>query len=81
MPILTFLGWTPSGASAKAVLAFRKGKKGAFSGAPRRFPKLSTMPTVAVEMNSRGAARVAGVGVPCLISVPGAPGRPGHATP
>jgi hypothetical protein len=33
MPILTFLGVTPSGASAKAVFAFRKGKKGAFPGA------------------------------------------------
>ena len=44
MPILTFWGVTPSGASAKAVLAFRKGKKGAFSGAPGRVPKLSTIP-------------------------------------
>ena len=32
MPILTFWGVTPSGASARADLASRKGKKGAFSG-------------------------------------------------
>jgi hypothetical protein len=44
MPILTFWGVTPSGASARAVFAFRKGKKGAFSGAPERVPKLSTIP-------------------------------------
>ena len=43
MPILTFWGVTPSGASARAVLAFPKGKKGAFSGAPGRVPKLSTI--------------------------------------
>ena len=42
MPILTFCGVTPSGASARADFAFRKGKKGAFSGAPGRVPKLST---------------------------------------
>ena len=30
MPILTFWGVTPSGASARAVLPLRKGKKGAF---------------------------------------------------
>jgi hypothetical protein len=34
MPILTFWGVTPSGASARAVLACPKGKKGAFWGAP-----------------------------------------------
>jgi len=43
MPILTFWGWTPSGASARADLAFRNGKKGAFSGAPGRVKKLSTI--------------------------------------
>jgi len=43
MPILTFWGWTPSGGGARAVWASRKGKKGAFSGAPRRVPKLSTI--------------------------------------
>ena len=43
MPILTFWGVTPSGASARAVFAFRKGKKGAFSGAPERVQKLSTI--------------------------------------
>jgi len=32
MPILTFWLFTPLGASARAVFAFRKGKKGAFSG-------------------------------------------------
>ena len=45
MPILTFWGWTPSGASARAVFAFRKGKKGAFPGPPGRVPKLSTVST------------------------------------
>ena len=45
MPILTFGGVTPSGASARADLASRKGKKGAFSGAPGRFQKLSTIST------------------------------------
>ena len=43
MPILTFWGVNPSGASARADLACRKGKKGAFSGAPGRVPKLSTI--------------------------------------
>jgi hypothetical protein len=42
MPILTFWGWTPSGASARAVLAFRKGKKACFGGAKWRPEKLST---------------------------------------
>jgi len=32
MPILTFWWWTPSGASARAVSACPKGKKGAFWG-------------------------------------------------
>ena len=45
MPILTFWGVTPSGASARADFAFRKGKKGAFSGPPRRVQKLSTIST------------------------------------
>jgi len=35
MPILTFLGWTPSGASARAVFAFRKGQKPCFRGSKR----------------------------------------------
>jgi hypothetical protein len=44
MPILTFWALPPSGASARADFASRKGKKGAFSGAPERFQKLSTIP-------------------------------------
>jgi hypothetical protein len=44
MPILTFWGWTPSGASARAVFAFRKGKKARFGGAKWRLEKLSTIP-------------------------------------
>jgi hypothetical protein len=42
MPILTFGGVTPSGASARAVFAFRKGKKARFGGAKWRPEKLST---------------------------------------
>jgi len=42
MPILTFGGVIPSGASAKAVLASRRGKKGAFRGAKSPGQKLST---------------------------------------
>ena len=44
MPILTFWPVTPSGASAKADFAFRKGKKGAFRGAKSPGQKLSTIP-------------------------------------
>ena len=47
MPILTFWGVTPSGASARAVLAFRKGKKARFGGAKWRPEKLSTISTSA----------------------------------
>jgi len=43
MPILTFWGVTPSGASARAVLACRKGKKARFGGAKWRPEKLSTI--------------------------------------
>ncbi|MCX5675406.1 MAG: hypothetical protein NTX87_10410, partial [Planctomycetota bacterium] len=43
MPILTFWVVTPSGASAKAVFAFRKGKKAPFGGAKWRPEKLSTI--------------------------------------
>ena len=43
MPILTFWGLTPSGASARAVLAFRKGKKARFGGAKWPPEKLSTI--------------------------------------
>ena len=42
MPILTFGGVIPSGASARAVLASRRGKKGAFRGAKSPGQKLST---------------------------------------
>ena len=45
MPILTFWGLTPSGASARAVFAFRKGKKARFGGAKWRPEKLSTIST------------------------------------
>jgi hypothetical protein len=45
MPILTFWGVTPSGASARAVFAFRKGKKARFGGAKWRPEKLSTKST------------------------------------
>ena len=45
MPILTFFGWTPSGASARADFAFRKGKEGAFRGAKSPGQKLSTIST------------------------------------
>jgi hypothetical protein len=45
LPILTFWGWTPSGASARAVLVLRRGSKGAFSGPPGRVKKLSTIST------------------------------------
>jgi hypothetical protein len=44
MPILTFGGVTPSGASARAVFAFPKGKKARFGGAKWRPEKLSTIP-------------------------------------
>ena len=47
MPILTFWLFTPSGASAKAVLAFPKGKKARFRGAKWRPEKLSTIGTSA----------------------------------
>jgi len=40
MPILTFWGVTPSGASARADFAFPKGKKGAFSGRAGPLPKV-----------------------------------------
>ena len=50
MPILTFWGVTPSGASAKAVFAFPKGKKGAFSGAPGQIQKLSTICTAVLGL-------------------------------
>ena len=43
MPILTFGGVTPSGASARAVFAFRKGKKARFWRAKTRLEKLSTI--------------------------------------
>jgi hypothetical protein len=43
MPILTFWGVTPSGASARAVFAFRKGKKTGFRGTKWRAQKLSTI--------------------------------------
>ena len=43
MPILPFGGVTPSGASARAVLAFPKGKKTRFGGAKWRPEKLSTI--------------------------------------
>jgi hypothetical protein len=39
MPILTFWWVTPSGASARAVLACRKGKKARFRGAPDGQPQ------------------------------------------
>jgi len=42
MPILTFGGVTPSGASARAVLGFRKVKKRVFGGPKCRVEKLST---------------------------------------
>jgi len=45
MPILTFGGVTPSGASARADFAFRKGKKARFGGAKWRPEKLSTIST------------------------------------
>ena len=68
MPILTFWGWTPSGASARAVLASRKGKKGAFSGAPGQVPKVihsypqSRGSRAAVKPRRACPARVAGGG-------------------
>ena len=40
MPILTFWGWTPSGASARAIFAFPKGKKGAFSVCEKPYAKV-----------------------------------------
>ena len=43
MPILTFWGVTPSGASAKADFALRKGKKARFGGPKWRPEKLSTI--------------------------------------
>ena len=49
MPILTFCPSTPSGASARAVLAFRKGKKTRFGGAKWRPEKLSTFSTKAAS--------------------------------
>ena len=64
MPILTFCGWTPSGASARAVFAFPKGKKGAFSGAPGQFQKLSTISTVAVANEVRSALGLPPAGLP-----------------
>jgi len=42
MPILTFGGGTPSGASARADLGFRKVKKRVFGGPKCRVQKLST---------------------------------------
>ena len=42
MPILTFGGLAPSGASARAVLTFRKGLFGVFRAQKRRVEKLST---------------------------------------
>jgi hypothetical protein len=47
MPILTFWVWTPSGASARAVLALPKGKKARLGGAKWRPQKLSTISTSA----------------------------------
>ena len=43
MPILTFWGVTPSGASARAVFACPKGKKTGFRGPKWRAQKLSTI--------------------------------------
>ena len=43
MPILTFWGVTPSGASARAVLGVRRGQKGCFSSAQNAPKKLSTV--------------------------------------
>jgi len=66
MPILTFWVWTPSGASARAVLACPKGKKGAFSGAPEQVPKLSTISTTAqlgaAGLLTRRVGRFMGIG-------------------
>ena len=45
MPILTFWVVTPSGASARADLGFRKGKKASLGGAKWRPEKLSTICT------------------------------------
>ena len=70
MPILTFWGVTPSGASARAVLASQKGKKGAFSGAPGQVPKvIHSYPQwhgrrAAVKPRRACPARVAGGGPP-----------------
>jgi hypothetical protein len=44
MPILTFAGLTPSGASARPVLGGPKGQKGRFSSAKNALKKLSTVP-------------------------------------
>ena len=54
MPILTFWGVTPSGASAKAVFAFQKGKKTRFGGAKWRPEKLSTISTKLSTISTRG---------------------------
>ena len=54
MPILTFWGVTPSGASARAVLAFRKGKKARFGGAKWRPKKLSTIRKSYPQFERRG---------------------------
>ena len=54
MPILTFRGVTPSGASARAVFTFRKGKKARFGGAKWRLEKLSTIWTAALN-RARGS--------------------------
>ena len=54
MPILTFWWVTPSGASAKAVFAFRKGKKARFGGAKWRPEKLSTIRKSYPQFQGRG---------------------------
>ena len=75
MPILTFRGVTPSGASARAVLTCPKGKKGAFSGAPGQVPKVihsypqSRGSRAAVNPRRACPARVAGGG----LALPGWP--------
>ena len=61
MPILTFWGWTPSGASAKADFALRKGKKARFGGAKRRPEKLSTRPGFGIRDSGFGKGQRPGV--------------------
>ena len=89
MPILTFGGWTPSGASARADFAFRKGKKARFGGAKWRPEKLSTI-TWRFCITPPGCGSVAGTRPGKSKSRPGDPPsawacrprqrRPGHAT-